>query len=162
MVKKYQIDKTFEEISQLSIRQFKILVKEKVKKVSFEYLVEKKNKKENGKGRHIKYKVLEMADYLLPSSPLSVNDKIEIFKLRSEMNEIPSNFGKPVLCKMACGKYMNNEHYTKCSIMNKKGESKHEYSLILNGTLSQKIETYKKIHENREKMEKIEPTSGNQ
>ena len=36
---------------------------------------------------------IEMTDYLLPECELSNKDKIELFHIRSEMNDLPFNYG---------------------------------------------------------------------
>ena len=99
-----------------------------------------------------------MADYLLPDSPLSVDEKKEMFNIRCEMNEIPSNFGRYTYCEMGCNNaILDNKHLLKCESLNHKGrnEPNTELDLILNGTLSQKIIILRKIQENNEKRKLI-------
>ena len=70
------------------------------------------NKKNSGeKGRHIHYEKHEMASYLLSKSNFSVKDKLEIFAIRCEMNDLPFNFGNKTNCEMGCHEtIMNTEH----------------------------------------------------
>ena len=56
---------------------------------------------------------LEMANYLLSSSPLLVSDKTVMFNIRGEMNDIRYNFGNKLPCKMGCNVPLNNEHLLK-------------------------------------------------
>ena len=80
-----------------------------------------------------------MADYLLPSSPLSVTEKSELFNIRCEMNEIPFNYGKHTLCEMGCNVILNNEHLLNCCALSEKKEEKSEFKHLLNSTINQKI-----------------------
>ena len=56
---------------------FKRLVKEKCTKTALEYLLEKQSRGSKGDG--IKYEVLQMADYLMPQSNMSLKDQRELF-----------------------------------------------------------------------------------
>ena len=104
------------------------------KKTAFQYL---SNKLQNGKkGKEIKYTQIEMADYLLPSCSLSVEDKRQMFAIRSETNDLPYNFGKSEIC---CKTEMNNEHILMCQKLNGGTPFTLKYEKILNGTLREKI-----------------------
>ena len=112
----------------------KNLVKKNIEIVAFRELIEKQ--KRGQKGRHINYERLEMSDYLLPECQISVEDKKELFLIRSEMNELPCNFGNPTLCELGCSQVLNSEHINSCPKLNQKEALKYEN--ILNGTKNQK------------------------
>ena len=48
-----------------------------------------------------------------------------------------------------CGKELDNEHLTWCSRLN--SENEYKYIQLLNGTLNEKIETFKQINLNQER-----------
>ena len=88
-----------------------------------------------------------MAQYLLAKSQNSVQDKIEIFAYRCEMNSLPFNFGQKANCEQGCPNEMNNEHLLNCPQLNKETEVE-EFNQILNGTNQQKLIILKKLKEN--------------
>ena len=64
------------------------------------------------KGIEIKYEAkLEIADYLLPNIKLKLEDQRESFKLSSRINQLPSNWGKTMLCETSWGQTRNNSIY---------------------------------------------------
>ena len=98
----YNINLTLEEISDLKRHMFKSIVDEKVFKITFHELIEKQ--KQGKKGKIFVFKKFEMVDFLAPKEKLSSHDQKEIFSLISEMNNLPSNFGKDIYCETKCGK----------------------------------------------------------
>ena len=120
------------------------MVKKKIEIVAFHELIEKQ--KGGKKGRNINYERLEMSDYLLPECQISVEDKRELFLIRSEMNELPCNFGNPTLCDLGCSQVLNSEHINSCPKLNQKEAL--PYENILNGKMNQKVLVLKKIQEN--------------
>ena len=112
---------------------------------AFKDLINKKNMGQ--KGRNIKYEKLEMAHYLLAKSKNSVQDKIEIFAYRCEMNNLPFKFGNKTNCEQRCPTEMNNEHLLNCPKLDKQKE-KTDLNLILNGTNIEKLNTLKKLNNN--------------
>ena len=79
-LKELNIPESLEEIKLMTNSKFKNLIKERVKKNAFEYLMNK----QGSKGKHTD---LSMAEYLLPTNKiLSINEKQEIFH---------TNFPKP-------------------------------------------------------------------
>ena len=80
------------------------MLKRRIKEVALKYLLDKKGKK----GREIKNKSLEMADYLLPfNNKMSIQEKCESFAIRDRMIQIPSNFSSNCEQKCICGKMEN-------------------------------------------------------
>ena len=141
----YNIKLTLKEIENMKTSLFKSLVKQNVHKSAFESLILKKN--EGTKGSHIIYEDLQMSQYLLAQSNISVKDKEEMFSYRCEMNDLPYNYGMKTNCELGCSSEMNNEHLLNCPII-KEGNDQFEYNLILNGTNSQKIKILRKLQEN--------------
>ena len=78
------------------------------------------------------YETFELADYLKPRSNRSVEDKRLIFSLRTEMNEIPSNFRNPTKCGQGCEHILTNKHILECDNMNNNQTYKLHYENILN------------------------------
>ena len=85
----YNVKMTFLEVKNMKQGLYKSLVKRKVHDKAFKDLINKKNMGQ--KGRNIKYEKLEMAHYLLAKSKNSVQEKVEIFAYRCEMNNLPFN-----------------------------------------------------------------------
>ena len=50
-----------------------------------------------------------MTDYLLPESEMSNKDKIELFHIRTEMNDLPFNFGSKTICDKGCKEILDNK-----------------------------------------------------
>ena len=88
-----------------------------------------------------------MADYLLPESELTNEQKCHLFSVRSEMNENPFNFGNKIPCSLGCPEEQNNAHILNCSRTNKQGET-FIYEDFLNGPLKMKIEIFKTFERN--------------
>ena len=122
------------------------MVKRKVHDKAFKDLIKKKN--DGQKGSLIKYEKLEMATYLLSKSNISVKDKIEMYAIRCEMNELPFNYGEKTNCEMGCqAQVMNNEHILNCPALNCDA-SRMNITDILNGNNKQKLKTLNKFKEN--------------
>ena len=57
------------------------------------------NQKSGRKSQDINNRELEMTDYLLPECEMSKKkDKIELFHIRTELNELPFNFLSRTIC----------------------------------------------------------------
>ena len=151
LLEKYNISLSFENIKTMKKSQFKIMVKKQIHKVAFEDLIIRKNDGE--KGKKILYECLQMTDYLLPECSLNLEDKAEMFSLRTEMNPNPFNFGKKTNCELGCPIPQDNEHYLNCIILNEGIENDMNYKDFLNGPLETKIRIFKKIQENIKKKE---------
>ena len=84
-----------------------------------------------------------MAECLQPSCQLTVQEKIKMFFIRSEMNDIPYNFGRKEFCQKGCLTQMDNDHILNCPVLN---DNPHglKYSYILNGSHRQEIEVFRK------------------
>ena len=94
------------------------------------------------------YEKLKMAGYLLSKSNISVKDKIKMFAIRCEMNELPSNYGDKTNCEMGCqAQVMNNEHILDCPKLSCDA-SRMNLIKIFNGNNKQKLKTLNKFKEN--------------
>ena len=87
----------------------------------------------------------------MPECSLNLEDKIEMFSLRTEMNSNPYNFGNKENCELGCLIPQDNEHYLNCNILNEGIENDMRYSEFLNGPLETKIRILRKIQENKKK-----------
>ena len=75
-------------------------------------------------------------------------NKLEMFAIRCEMNDLPSNFGTKTNCEMGCqNQIMNNEHMLSCPVLNS-SPKKMNILQILNGTNKQKIQGLNQFNEN--------------
>ena len=157
LLEKYEIKLNEMEIKEMSRKEFKKLTKTNTRKIAFQDL---KNKQENGsKGKFIEYETLTIADYLKPECQISTEDKRLMFSLRTEMNDIPSNFGNQTQCEMGCNKILTNKHIFNCEILNSNQTNTLEYTNILNGNLNQKIEILTKMKLNITKMKQMNKLS---
>ena len=87
-----------------------------------------------------------MATYLLFKSNISVGKKLEMFAIRCEMNELPSNYGEKTNCEMGCkASVVNNEHILNCPELNANIINITE---IINGNNKRKLKTLNKFKEN--------------
>ena len=87
-LKKLKITLSYVEISSMTKTMFKNLVKEKTEKNSLQFL--KLHIK--SKGKEIEYSEVEMKQYLASLSILTLQEKKEVFKIRTRMTEVKSNF----------------------------------------------------------------------
>ena len=74
-LKELKIEKSFEEIRQMTKLKYKNLLKKMMNENALNYLIKKKGIK----GKEINYTNLEMAEYLKPCSKISVNEKKKTF-----------------------------------------------------------------------------------
>ena len=132
--------------------QFKRLTKEKSEEIAYSELIQKK---ENGsKGSKLKYgPKLQIADYLCPNNQLSVDDQVQIFQIRSQINPLPGNKGESEPCVTGCGEIMNNFHIFQCEILNTE-EHTHIENLI-NGDIYEMKKTLNKWNKNVKKIEEL-------
>ena len=146
LLKKYQIKLDIIEIKNTKPSILKTLVKKNVSISAFDDLIKKQLA--GKKGKCLVYERLEMSDYLLTECNISVEDKIELFLIRSEMNDLPCNFGQETQCEQGCYEVLNSEHLNSCPKLNKQKSKTHNYENILKGKIYQKLEVLKNIQEN--------------
>ena len=76
--------------------------------------------KQRSKGKEMTYTDIEMAEYLQPSSPLTISQKQTMFAVRNRMIEIYENFpGKNIEDICHCRKKETMEHIYNCDDLNK-------------------------------------------
>ena len=107
---------TFDQIESLSKEMFKKVVKEKVKKKSFDYLTE--IQATHSKAKNIVYEKLSLQTYLGSNSSLSIKEKSLIFAARARMLDGKANFkiGKTDLrCRKCLVEEETQKHLLECS-----------------------------------------------
>ena len=115
-------DIDFEEnIENFSKTSFKKIVKEKIEKIAFKYLMNKKEK--HSKLQDITYRSLTCQSYL-KSKKFSNERKNLLFKLRTRMVEVKSNFRSlyegNAMCRLCYTKEETQEHLIECSVIRQK------------------------------------------
>ena len=106
---------TFDQIMMMSKEMFKKMVKEKVKKKSFEFLT--KIQATHSKAKNIVYKNLSLQTYLGSGSSLSIKEKSLIFAARARMLDVKANFkvGKiDLTCRKCLIKEETQKHLLEC------------------------------------------------
>ena len=93
----------------------------------------------------------DVLQILLPECSLSVSEKFELFVYRTEMNDLPNNFGRDDICEMGCLEAMDNSHLLLCSGLNHNDPHELKYEQLLNGNINEKVAVLKKLQENAEK-----------
>ena len=150
-LKELHISKSLEEIKLMTNSKFKNLVKDRVKKNAFEYLMNK----QGSKGKPNRYTDLSMAEYLHPTNEiLSINQKQETVAVKNRMTNIPANFPKPnEEYKCQCGDKEDMAHIYYCDLLSNGNYSKLEFEKLYIGTLSEQIKIYKYFEKNYERRE---------
>ena len=77
LLDKFEMNMSITDIKKMKSNKFKSLVNEKMQKIAFLELTQKQ--KNGQKGRKIIYRSLSMADYLLPETNLTVEEKKMFF-----------------------------------------------------------------------------------
>ena len=94
-----------------------------------------------------------MAEYLLPYSKLTTEEKRKMFSVRNRMVLIPANYPKknPAIAEYICfcGQREVMSHVYSCKYFSDKQQIL-EYEAIYNGNLFQQITVFKQFHENYE------------
>ena len=126
------------EVKEMKMVQFRKLVNQRLKENAFNYLL---NKQRN-KGKEIKYKEFQMAEYLLPNQTMrSIEDQRYLFAIINKMIEYPAN----------CGEKENMSHIYHCY----GGEEKILYEKVYNGKLKEQEHILNKFRNNMKIRETI-------
>ena len=153
-LKELNINLTFAEIKSITKIKFTNILKKEMKKNAFKYL----SKKRGQKGSEIEYSCLEMSEYLQPTNTeLTVEQKCEVFAVRTRMINIEYNFPKKdKLTYCECGIKEDMQHIYNCELLSetKKNESL-PYKSIFNGELEQQTMVYRIFKQNLEKREQL-------
>ena len=134
-LKDLSIDKSLEEIKQMTKIQFSKLVKQKSRSKAMIYLTGK----QGTKGKEIQYENLEMSEYLLPSTPaLTIEERRKLFSMRNKMVDIANNFPKSdIKEKCSCGKIEDMQHIYESEQFNTNSmDNSLQYEKIYNGDKS--------------------------
>ena len=116
-------------------------LQKKSKTAAFKYLIKKQ--KAGKKGKNIKYEELQIADYLLPDSKATMEEKFDIFALRTEMNDLPHNFGRSEECKFGCKEDMTNSHIFMCQ-----NPDNSDLQKLQNGNVEEKVKALRIFQKN--------------
>ena len=156
VLKKLNIIHSYEEIKIMKKLAFKKLVRQKVEELAFLELTGRQ--KAGSKGCQINYgEKFEMADYLMPSANIKLEDQIDIFKLRSRTNKLPSNWGEEVYCETGCAQFLTNEHILNCIILNEPNYKVQDINLIYNGNIEEKVTILNAFRRNMSQRKKYLP-----
>ena len=148
-LKELKISHTFDEIKLMSKNQFNKLLKERLRENALKYLAGK----QGSKGSETIYLDLSMSEYLLPTnSELSIEEKQQLFSVKTRMKNIPSNYPKPnesYVCH--CGQREDMEHIYICEMYNEGKKTELEYEKIHTGNISEQIKVFRTFETNFEK-----------
>ena len=152
-LKELNIEKSMEDIKEMTENQYRKLLKQKVAESAFSYLTNKKGSK-GSENRHIE---LGMEDYLLPTNcELSVSEKQKMFSVKNRMTRIPANFPKAnIEYKCYCGSKEDMKHIYECEILNGGNQPSLEYEKLYKGTISEQIKVFRKFEINLAKREQL-------
>ena len=119
-----------------------------MQKNAFKYLIEKKG----SKGKETQESELSMAEYLLPTTNLTICEKQQMFAVKNRMKEIPANFSKPdIQNKCICEKQEDMKHIYSCEIPNNGENPEIEYEKIFEGNIGEQIKVFRQFERNFEK-----------
>ena len=149
IVHQLEVNLSDNEIQQMNTNKYKALVKKKSENAAFKYLYEKQQR--GKKGKFIAYKTLKISDYLLPDSELTMEEKCYIFSLRTEMNDLPCNFGNQELCYFGCQEVMSNQHIMVCPKGNSDNTHNIKYEYLLDGNVAEKKEAMGRYKDNEKR-----------
>ena len=130
------ITHTFDEIKLMKKPYFSRLIQNKIRKVAFQNLLERQKELENGS--KIEYSSFCMQDYLLGTSPLSLEHKRLLFSLRIDSRNDTAGFGQ-TSCLLPCSQELTNEHIYTCNTYNNGETHETPYNKIYNGVLMEKV-----------------------
>ena len=132
----------------MSKTEYTKILKENCRKNAFKYLIGKKG----SKGKEIIETELCMAEYLLPTTALTICEKQQMFAVKNRMKEIPANFSKPnIENKCICEQQEDMKHIYQCKLMNNGEEPEIEYEKIFEGDIWEQIKVFEKFERNLEK-----------
>ena len=154
-LRKLRITDKLKDIKLMSKNQFTKMLKERVKENAFKYLVSR----QGSKGKENIYSDLCMAEYLLPTTTLTISEKQKMFAVKNRMVQIPANFPKPnIENKCYCGKKEDMKHIYTCEIINNGKYPNLEYEKIFMGNIPEQIEVFRKFENNFERREILTET----
>ena len=157
-MKSLKMNISFGEIERMSKWKFKNIVKDRVAKTAFEYLIDqKKNQK---KAKRLNYYDLKMQDYLVSGLCNKKMAKL-IFKARTETLDLKS-YKKwkydDILCVACKEKEETGEEILKCNILNKENKDDYEnisYDWFYSNEIEKLVFAGKLLQRNLKEREKI-------
>ena len=93
-----KIAKSLKEITEMTTKSYKAMIKTKCNELAFQYLMNKRGTK----GKEIEYRKVQMSQYLLPNTQLEIQDQKKIFEIRNRMTNISENFSKQNQNEIKC------------------------------------------------------------
>ena len=146
---------TFEEIKAMKKRKYTQILKEKIREAALDYLLDKQGKK----GKENKFVYLEIAEYLLPlNNKQTIEEKCEMFAVKTSMVNIPANFSSKCEINCECGLKEDMAHIYNCEIYNMK-KPEIPFEKIFEGNLKEQIIVFNKFSENMKKRSQMKTTS---
>ena len=151
-LKELNLNFSLDDIKYMSKIKFSQILKERIIKNAFNYLMKKRGKK----GEEIMYTSLQMSEYLLPlNNKLTREQKCEMFSVRNRMINIPYNFPtESTKTKCECNEIEDMKHIYNYKEINEHGQNL-PYEMIFNGNISQQIEVFKRFKLNFDRREQV-------
>ena len=157
-LKELEMDGDIKQIKSMKKLELKSILDKKIKEKVFEDL--NKQKENHSKVCHIKHTVFEMQKYLKPCNiKITKEEAQEIFKLRSRMSDVKSNY-KGKYESLKCEMCDENEDETQkhiliCKRLNISNEEIPNYEDIFDGNANKKIAITRKFIQNIKLREKL-------
>ena len=147
------IDESLEDIKLMTKQKFKNILNERIIKAAIIYL----KGKQGSKGKEIEFCDIQMADYLLPSSGLLVEDQRKIFSIRNRMVKISNNFSsKNNVERCICGETENMSHIYTCNLFSHdKYEEITPYEKIYLDNVSNQVKVLRRFENQFSKREQV-------
>ena len=141
-LKELKITESLDEIKKMSYEKYKSILKIRIKENALQYLI----KKQRSEGKEIIYQDIQMAEYLQPTSPLTIIQKQAMFAVKNRMIEISENYpGKNLDDMCQCGKQEKMEHIYNCDYFNEGNPPNIEYKNIFDGKPKNQIKVFEQI-----------------
>ena len=141
-----------QEIRSMPKKVFMDLIRKKCKIRAYEYLMSKRGKK----GQNIHYTSIRMSEYLFPNEQLSIEDQRNVFDMRNNMTNIPSNFKseKENTTTCICGEKENMIHIYNCEKLNTE-KPREKYENIFGNNVKKIRYVLQRFNENLKEREKL-------
>ena len=151
-LKTLKITESLEEIKVMTKGKYNRMLKERIHENALKYLTEKQVKK----GKEITYSKIEMAEYLLPDSKLSTEQKRQMFSIRNKMIDISDNFSSSEVQTFCyCGEQETMSHLYYCKLLNDDSSELISYQKIYDGNISEQMKIFHRFEVNLKIRENI-------
>ena len=147
-LKDLDISLSLNDIKEMSLYRYTELLRIKCKESALKYLL----KKRGTKGSKIKYSKLEMSEYLFPNEEYTISEQKNIFEIRNNMTDIPSNFCSKEnnISKCFCNEKEDIEHIYYCVLLNKE-HHEIKFEQIYSDNLSEQKKVMNRFEKNMER-----------